>query len=100
MTAPSRPTSPGTRRSSPRLVRAWVRVLHLAVGAALATYVYLPSSLAAADVLRVLLAVVGVPLVVVTGLLLWKQAQARRLLARLRARGRVLAAPAPVATGR
>lgn len=98
MTAPSTPTPRGPGRSSPRLVRTWLRVLHLVVGSAMATYVYLPSYLGASDVLRVFLAVVGVPLVVGTGLLLWKQAQARRLLARLR--GRRDAARVPVPAGR
>jgi hypothetical protein len=63
-----------------RTRRTVLRYTHLAVGALMATYVYLPPG--DAPWLRWALMLAGVPAVTVTGLWMWKQATIRRLLAR------------------
>jgi hypothetical protein len=77
--------------TSPRRTRDLLRVLHLVVGGLLAAYVYLPADLPVVEVWRWSLMLVGVPAVTATGLLMWKQAAARRLLARLGTRPSVAA---------
>lgn len=63
--------------------RTIVRAVHLLVGLALGTYVYLPLHLEdAREGLRLVLMFVGVPLVTVTGLWLWKGAALRRRVRR------------------
>lgn len=72
---------------STRNQRTVVRYLHLALGAALGAYVYLPLHLEAIrEVLRVSLMFVGVPAVVMTGLWLWQGARLRAALRRSRGR--------------
>jgi hypothetical protein len=79
------PAAPATRRGpSPTRVRLVLRTVHLVIGVVLATYVYLPATMPGHEVIRWALMVVGVPLVTVTGLVIWKQAAVRRLLARRR----------------
>lgn len=62
-----------------RRTRTWLRILHLVVGSAMATYVYWPAG--QAPVLQSALAAVGVPLVVLSGVAIWQQAKLRRLAA-------------------
>jgi hypothetical protein len=59
--------------------RSVLRWLHLVIGAALATYVYLPPG--DAEWLRWGLMLVGVPAVTISGIAMWKQAALRRMLA-------------------
>jgi hypothetical protein len=81
----------GTRTAeAPRRVptaarqRKWARAGHLVAGGLIGVFVYAPPAVAAP--LQLLLQVVVVPTLTVTGLLLWKQAQIRRLIAPTRAR--------------
>lgn len=69
--------------TSARTQRTIVRTVHIVVGLALGTYVYLPLHLEGArDGLRLLLMFVGIPLVVATGLWLWKGVALRRAMRR------------------
>lgn len=82
--------APGTSRSatgrgrgpSPRRLRNLMRIVHIALGAALGTYVYLPTYLPGHGAYQWALMLVVVPAVTITGLVMWKQALVRRLFAR------------------
>jgi thiosulfate reductase cytochrome b subunit len=63
-----------------------MRWLHLVVGLALGTYDYLPTYVPGQPLLHLVLMVAGVPLVTLSGIVLWKQAALRRLVARVRPR--------------
>jgi hypothetical protein len=84
------PLTPTTTRPphrggwSPRRQRSALRATHLAVGLLLGTSVYLPVHYEVAEWLRLFLAVLGVPLVTLTGVWMWQQARVRRWWARLR----------------
>ncbi len=79
-------TVPRTRLPFPsrRHVRVLLRAVHVAVGALLATFVYLPATVPGQNALHWFLALAGVPLVTATGLGTWKQAAISRTLARRR----------------
>lgn len=66
----------------PRQTRLVLRYLHLGIGVLLGAYVYWPPG--EAEPVRLFLMLVGVPLVVVSGVALWQQAGIRRALRRLR----------------
>lgn len=58
---------------TPRRIRAIARIIHIVIGLALGTYVYLPVYLESArSALQTGLAFVGIPLATATGLWLWK----------------------------
>ncbi|NED99183.1 hypothetical protein [Phytoactinopolyspora halotolerans] len=78
---------------TPRMQRNASRTVHLVVAATLGTYVYAPDHIA--DGLRPFLMFVGIPLAVLTGLFLWKQAWFRRALGRRRGPSGNRAADAP-----
>lgn len=78
------PAVPARRTPSPQRLRLVLRTLHLVVGAVLATYVYLPDTVPGHEGVRWALMLVGVPLVTLSGLVIWKQAALRRLIARRR----------------
>ncbi len=65
-----------------RRTRQAIRVLHLAIGVALGLLVYLPVSWSGG--LKTVLMVAGLPLAVLSGVLLWQQGRLRRLLGRPR----------------
>jgi hypothetical protein len=73
------PPRPAPRRSAGRQ-RAWFRAVHVVAGLFLGTYVYAPA--AVTQPLHLALQVGLVPAAVLSGLVLWKQAQIRRLLSR------------------
>ena len=75
--------SPRQRRGcSPRTLRDTSRMIHLGAAAVLLLHVYGPAGLASA--LRPALQLLVVPVMSLSGLFLWKQAQIRRLLTRRR----------------
>jgi hypothetical protein len=65
------------RSGNKLLSRPTSRVVHLVFGSAMSAYIYLPDG-AVSDVLQVGLASVGVPLVSLSGMWLWKGAALRR----------------------
>ena len=65
-------------------LRRLVRIVHLVLALALATYVYVPPSVPTGP-LRDLLMYAGVPLATLSGLYLWQQARVHRWYARPRA---------------
>jgi hypothetical protein len=58
--------------------RSTLRWVHIVVGAALATYVYLPLDTGPAPALRWALMLVGIPAVTISGIGMWKYAALRR----------------------
>ncbi|WP_129666792.1 hypothetical protein [Phytoactinopolyspora endophytica] len=65
---------------TPRAQRNASRTIHFIVAATLGTYVYAPEHVS--DPLRPFLMFVGIPLAVLTGTFLWKQALFRRVARR------------------
>ncbi len=63
------------------MVRRTARIVHLFLGAALAVVIYVPAGWT--EALRLALATIGVPLLVVTGVTLWQQTWLRRVLGRV-----------------
>jgi formate hydrogenlyase subunit 3/multisubunit Na+/H+ antiporter MnhD subunit len=76
------PAATHGRGPSRRRVRALLRALHLAVGVLLAVYVYLPETFPGREAARWFLMVGGIPLIGLSGLVIWKQAAIGRLLTR------------------
>jgi hypothetical protein len=69
-------------RGGARRQRAITRTVHIAVGLVLGTYVYAPAHIA--EPLQIWLQVIGIPAVVITGVVMWQQGRLRRLTRRLR----------------
>jgi hypothetical protein len=61
---------PARRRWSPRSIRSSSRWVHLIGAAVLGTYVYAPDHVT--DPMQLPLQIVGIPLLTITGILMWK----------------------------